>query len=393
MPLTDLRIRKIKPAEKIRKYADGEGLTLIVMPNGSKLWRFRYRHFGKHREMAIGRYPYISLSDARAARYDAKSTLAKGLDPVGEYRKAQAREQAITADIFSNVATELLEKFEREGKAVATMHKKRWLIDMATRDFGNVPVRNLSSALILKTLRKVEAKEHYETARRLRSTIGQVCRYAIATARLDNDPTQALSGALTNHKVSHQPAITDEIAFLNLVQDIWGYWGSASVTAGLKLMVLLYPRPGELRQARWSDFDFDKAIWTIPAEIEKNRLQHVKPLPALAIDILDKHRISAGAGEFVFPMLSNPRRPISANAFNQALHKLGYKGVQTSHGLRASASSLLNESGLWHEDAIEKELGHKIGNQSRRPYNRAAYWDQRIAMTEWWSTFSTKSIT
>ncbi|MAV51080.1 MAG: hypothetical protein CME93_09030 [Hyphomonadaceae bacterium] len=183
MPLTDLRIRKIKPAEKIRKYADGEGLTLIVMPNGSKLWRFRYRHFGKHREMAIGRYPYISLSDARAARYDAKSTLARGLDPVGEYRKAQAREQAITADIFSNVATELLEKFEREGKAVATMHKKRWLIDMATRDFGNVPVRNLSSALILKTLRKVEAKEHYETARRLRSTIGQVCRYAIATAR------------------------------------------------------------------------------------------------------------------------------------------------------------------------------------------------------------------
>ncbi|MEM1086976.1 MAG: site-specific integrase, partial [Pseudomonadota bacterium] len=272
-----------------------------------------------------------------------------------------------------------------EGKAENTLRKKRWYLDMANADFANVPIRDLSSAVILKTLRKVEAKGNYHSAQRLRSTIGQVCRYAIATARLDNDPTYALRGALISPQVKHQPAITDKEGFSQVVRDVWAYGGGVSTNAALKLIVLLYPRPGELRKARWGEFDLDAATWTIPPEHEKNRRTHVKPLPELALEILRELKAHSGYGDLVFPTNSNPKKPLSENAINQALQRLGYKGTHTSHGFRASASSLLNESGLWNEDAIETELCHVERSQSRRPYNRAKYWDERVKMAEWWA--------
>lgn len=387
MPLTDVRIKKIQPADKPAKYADGGGLTLLVKPTGSKLWRFRYRFDGKQKDLAFGQYPAVSLSYAREKRADAKALLARGIDPSVAKRAAEAKNKELNEDTFSRIAAELMDKLAKEGKAASTLRKKQWFLDMANSDFADVPIRTLSSALILKTLRKVEAKGHYESAQRLRSTIGQACRYAIATARLDNDPTAALRGALISPQVKHQPAITDKCKFEQLVLDVWRYDGSDSTVAALRLLVLLFPRPGELRQAKWDEFDLEAAIWTIPPEHEKNRRTHVKPLSGLAIKLLREHKDSRGLGELVFPTASNPRKPLSENALNQALHRLGYKGEHTSHGFRASASSLLNESGLWDADAIEAELCHLERNQSRRPYHRAKYWAERLKMAEYWSDF------
>ena len=384
MPLTDTKIRKLKPSKTQTRHADGEGLSLLLKPNGSKLWRFRYRFNGKQKDIAFGKYPAVSLGFARERRAEAKALLARGIDPSAARATDQANKKAISENTFDRIASEMMDKLRAEGMSDATLRKKSWFLDMASVDFGGKPIGEVSSALILKTLKKVEAKGHYESAQRLRSTIGQVCRFAISTARLDNDPTYALRGALISHKVRHQPAIVDRVEFAELVSAVWQYHGSPCTKTALKLLVLLYPRPGELRLARWQEFDLKQAIWTIPPEHEKNRRTHIKPLSTHAVELLRVHHELSGHGDLVFPMGSNPRKPLSENALNQALHRLGYRGVHTSHGFRASASTLLNESGMWIEDAIETELCHIDRNQSRRPYNRARYWDERVKMAEWW---------
>lgn len=385
MPLTDTQIKKLKPESKPYKKTDSEGLYVWVTPKGSKLWRMRY--YFEHREklLTFGKYPAVSLAQAREKRAEAKALLAQGIDPRAAEEAAKAEAQAVNEDTFARIADELVNKLRKEGKSETTLKKKLWYLDMANADFADMPIRDLSSAIILKALRKVEAKGKYETAQRLRSTIGQVCRYAIATARLDNDPTYALRGALISPQVKHQPAVTDREGFAQVVRNVWDYGGGVSTNAALKLIVLLYPRPGELRKARWGEFDLEAATWTIPPEHEKNRRTHVKPLPELAVEILRELKAHSGYGELVFPTNSNPKKPLSENAINQALQRLGYKGTHTSHGFRASASSLLNESGLWNEDAIETELCHIERSQSRRPYNRAKYWDERVKMADWWA--------
>lgn len=266
MPLTDTKIRNLKPKAKPYKVADGEGLYLQVTPNGSKLWRCRYRFGGVEKLLSFGAYPVVSLVRAREKRFEAKKLLADGIDPRAKEKAEKAEQEAITEHTFEKIANELVEKLRHEGKAEVTLKKKQWLLDMAIADFGQRPIRDVTPALILATLRKVEARGIYETAKRLRSTIGQVFRYAVATARVDSDPTYSLRGALIAPKVSHMSAITDRGDFGRLVQAVWQYEDGAPATrAALKLMVLLYPRPGELRLAFWEEFDLERAVWTIPA--------------------------------------------------------------------------------------------------------------------------------
>jgi integrase len=387
LPLTDTRIRNLKPEKKPYKVADGGGLYLQVTPNGSKLWRMRYRFGGREKLLSFGAYPEVSLQRAREKRTDAKGLLTDGIAPSAQAKADKAEHAARTEHTFANISAELVHKLRREGKAETTLNKKQWLIDMANADFGETPIRDVDAPMILKTLRKVEAKGNYETAKRLRSTIGQVLRYAIATARADNDPTYALRGALIAPKVSHMAAATDRDTFAKIVRAIWAYdGGSPSTRAALKLMALLYTRPGELRLALWEEFDLEQAVWTVPAERMKMRREHVKPLPAMAVEILRELQSETGSNYRAFPSLIARNRPISENTLNQALRRMGFSQTEhTSHGFRASASSLLNESGLWNEDAIEAELAHLGADQVRRAYQRSRFWDERVRMADWWS--------
>jgi integrase len=387
MPLSDLQIRSLKPAEKPYRRADGGNMFIEVRPNGSKLWRLAYRFGGKQKLMSFGRYPDVSLAKARERRQAAKAQLADGIDPMVHAQSIEAERVAKTEHTFAKIASELIEKLRAEGKADTTLKKKQWLLDMAVADFGDHPVTEITATVVLKALRKVEAKGNYETAKRLRSTIGQVCRYAIATARADTDPTYGLRGALIAPTVSHMAAITDWEAFGHLIRAIWAYeGGSPSTRAALKLMALLYTRPGELRLALWDEFDLDERKWTIPASRTKMRRPHVKPLPASAIEILSQLRTETGSNYRAFPSSIARDKPISENTLNQALRRMGFdKGEHTSHGFRASASSLLNESGLWSADAVEAELAHVGTDQVRRAYHRALYWDERVKMADWWA--------
>ena len=386
MPLSDVQLRNLKAGAKPYRRADGGGLFVEVRPNGSRLWRLAYRFAGKQKLMALGRYPETSLARAREKRQEAKSKLQDGVDPMAQMRAERVARQAENEHSFAAIAEELLAKREREGLAPSTLQKKQWLLDMANADLGSMPISQISAADVLRCLKKVDDVGNYETAKRLRTAIGQVFRYAIATARADNDPTYALRGALTSPKVKHRAAITDRAGFAALIRAIWAYDGAVETQAALKLMALIYPRPGELRMAHWAEFDLEKAIWTIPAERTKMRREHVKPLPALAVKALEDLRRHGGDNPLAFPSHVSRVRPISENTMNSALRRLGYgKDDHTPHGFRASASSLLNESGLWNEDAIEAELAHVGSDQVRRAYHRSRYWDERVRMADWWA--------
>lgn len=386
MPLTDTQIKALKKEAAPKKYSDGGGMFLLVTPTGSKLWRMSYRFDGKQKLLSFGAYPHVSLADARAKRDKAKGVLAKGVDPSQKEKDDRRQATLDRVKTFGLIADEWLEKIEKEGRAEATMSKVRWLIDLARADLGERPIAEISAAEILVPLRKVEAKGNYESAIRLRSTIGQVFRYAISTSRATNDPTFGLRGALTTPQITHRPAVTATAAFGELLRAMWGYDGQPETRACLQLMAYLYPRPGELRFAEWSEFDLGKHIWTIPAPRTKMRREHRKPLPKQAVAILrDLHKHN-GDGKLVFPSVRSRLRAISENTMNAALRRMGYATDEaTAHGFRASASSILNESGKWSPDAIEAELAHVGADLVRRAYHRSAYWDERVKMAAWWS--------
>ena len=386
MALSDLQIKAFRPSERPAKHSDGGGLHLLVSPTGSKLWRVSYRFSGKQKLLSLGAYPTVSLADARARRDEAKTLLKRNIDPSEKSKLDRIALTHSRATTFDAVAEELLAKAEREGKADATLTKKRWLLSLVQSDIGARPITAISAAEILVPLRRVEAKGNYETARRLRAVIGQVFRFAIATARAENDPTYGLRGALTVPTVTHRAAFTNWTGFGGLLRAIDGYDGSDDTRAALKLLALLYPRPGELRLAEWSEIDLAKRTWTIPATRTKMRREHRKPISAAAAAILETVQGRSGSGRLVFPAIHTGLRPMSENTLNGALRRLGFgKDEMTSHGFRASASSLLNESGLWHADAIEAELGHIGADEVRRAYHRAAYWDERVKMADWWA--------
>jgi integrase len=382
MPLSDVKCRNARPGSKLQKLSDGGGLQLWIQPAGSRLWRLAYRFGGKQKLLALGTYPLVSLADAREARDEAKRLLMAGIDPARE--KQDSKDDS--HDTFRIIAEEFVAKLEKEGRADRTITKTKWLLSFAYPGLGDQSIRKIDAAAVLKVLREVEVRSRYESARRLRSTIGSVFRYAIATARAETDPTSALKDALIRPTVTPRAAITVPKKLGALLRAIDSFDGQPTTRAALKLMALMFPRPGELRAAAWAEFDFDNAVWTIPEVRAKMRRPHSVPLSVQALAILDQLREISGDGSLLFPSVRTTKRPISDNTLNAALRRLGYsKDEATAHGFRATASSLLNESGKWHPDAIERQLAHVEGNDVRRAYARGEHWDERVKMMQWWA--------
>jgi len=391
MALTDTAIRKAKPRDKAYKLADSQGLYLLINPGGSKLWRVKYRIDGVERKLALGSYPEITLAEARAARDAARKQLAHAVDPNVAKRQARIVASIRASNSFASVAEELIDKKAREGLAEPTLKKMRWFVELLGTDFGKRPVTEIKPQELLHELRKHERRGRLETANLLRAFASRVFRYAVATARAESDPAHLLIGALTSPKVKHFASITDPEEFGTLLKVIDGYQGDPSVMNALKLTPHVFQRPGEIRQMEWSEVDFDKAVWTIPIAKMKMRQPHAVPLSLQALAILKEMRSLSGSGRYVFPSIRTLQRPISENTVNAALRRMGYsKDQMTAHGFRTSASSLLNESGKWNPDAIERALAHMVAGSVRRIYNQSAYWQERVLMAQWWSDYIDK---
>ncbi len=396
MPLTEMKIRNAKPAAKTVKLSDGGGLQLWISPAGSKAWRLAFRFDGRQKNVVLGTYPVLSLGDARSKRDEAKRLLSEGIDPAQKKQDDKTQRALDRVNTFSLVAAELLDKKRREGKASATIGKREWLYSLAAPDIGGMALKDITAADVLKVLRKVEARGLLETAHKLRSVIGEVFRYGIATSRATNDPTFALRGALIAKKVKHRAAITDPIALGELMRAIEAFQGQPTTVFGLKLLAYLFPRPGELRMAEWKEFDLEGAMWTIPAARTKMRREHRVPLPRQALDVLRRLQAFTGDGRLAFPGYGRaaaegrPMEPraISENTLNGALRRLGYgQEEMTSHGFRATASTLLNEHSPYSPDVIEAALAHQDSDAIRRAYNRAQFWKERVAMAQWWADY------
>lgn len=387
MPLTVKEIESAQPQSKPYKLADERGLYILISPSGSKRWHLRFSFKGQKKKISFGPFPEVSLKSARTKRDEARTLVADGVDPLQQRRDQKLEAQLASEHTFAAVAHEYIRKRANDGdKAIseATRSKTEWLLSLIEPKLGRVPVAEITAPLLLAALTDIQDSGRRETARRLRSFVGRVLNYAIATGRAENNPAPALRGALATPSVRHHPAVIEPEALGKLLRAIDGYGGFASTNAALKLSAHLFQRPGEVRQMKWSDLDFDAAIWTIPAGGTKMRREHRVPLSRQAIAIIRSMEDVTAYSEYVFPSF-NPKKPLSENAVTGALKRLGYAGVMTAHGFRTTASSLLNESNEFHPDAIERALAHQDSNAVRAVYNRTQYWDERVRMMQWWS--------
>jgi integrase len=386
--LTYIQINAAKPKAKAWNLSDSQNLYLVIQPNGSKLWRFNYRFLDKQKKLHLGGWPTISLAEARARRDEAKKKIAEGIDPALEKKRARIAAKYAAANTFQAVAEEWLVKCERDGLAPVTVDKIRWLLAKAYPLIGTIPIAQITPHEALAVLRKVEATGAYESARRMRSVLSRVFRYGVATVRCDKDVAADLRGAIAVPKVKHFAAITRPSEVGALLRAIDGYTGHKVTVMAMRLSPHVLLRPGELRQAEWTDIDFEEAIWFIPAERMKMRRPHRVPLSRQVIAMLKELHEHTHWWKYLFPCLGKPRKAMSENAVNQGLRKLGYTTDQmTAHGFRAMAATLLNEMGQWNPDAIERQLAHVDTNQVRRAYARGEYWDERVAMMQHWSDY------
>lgn len=384
--LSDMAVRKAGPRAKPYKLTDGGGLYLLVKPTGHRYWRMDYQFTGKRTTIALGVYPTVTLAEARVKRLEIKRQLAEGDNPAFKRKIEKLAGSLAQADTFKSVAEEWLNKAEREGRAEVTMRKLRWLLDFAYPILGDRKVAEIKAPELLAVLRTVEQRGHYETARRLRSTCGQVFRYAIATGRADRDVSADLRGALIVPKVTHRAAIITPTEVGVLLRAIDAYSGYPITHAALRLAPHVFVRPGELRHAEWTEFDVARMVWTIPADKTKMRVAHKVPLTRQVVAILDELREISGAHRFLFPAQGKRDRPMCENTINLALRRMGFDSkTMTAHGFRALASTLLNEQGQWNPDAIERQLGHAELDGVRRAYARGEHWDERVRMMAHWS--------
>ena len=378
--LSDNQIKNAKPREKQYKLYDEKGLFIIIRPNKSKWWRFKYRFNNKYREISLGVYGDVSLKQARTKRDNARTLVADGTDP-------SARRQADKVagnDTFEAVALEWLKMqtwFDTNGPRVKRSLEKDifpWL--------GKRPIGEITPPELLATIKRVENRGAIETAHRILQTCGKIFRYAIATHRADRSPAQDIKDALKPVKQTHFASITDPKGIGDLLRAIDAYKGGFITRCALKLSPLVFTRPGELRHAEWSEIDLDEAIWRIPGEKMKKGNKHLIPLSRQAIEILEEIQPLTGDGKYVFPCVRSDDRPMSENTVIGALRRLGYTGDQmTAHGFRSMASTLLHEQG-WLSDAIEAQLAHVTGGV-KGVYNYAQHLPLRTEMMQAWADY------
>ena len=387
-PLTgDTACRNAKPEQAPYKRSAGGGLHLLINPDGSKYWRLAYRWHGKQRTLAIGVYPAVGLSDAREARDAAKRDLAANRDPSAVKRERRRAARADNGNTFEAVARDWFEHWKGGRTPAYTERVLSRLEDDVFPSIGRRPIAELEPPELLEMLRKVEGRGVHDTARRLKQYAGMIFRFGIATSRCKRDPSADLKGALKatgepqRHKAMPRKELPD---FLRALEN---YEGEARTRLALQLTMHTFLRTGELRAGQWSeieDLDGVLPLWRVPSERMKMRREHIVPLSHQAVAILRALRTLSGNSPCIFPS-PGKKGIMSENTMLYALYRMGYHGRATTHGFRAVASTMLNESNLFNPDWIELQLAHVERNKIRAAYNSAQHLPERRRMMQWWS--------
>ncbi|HIE0647261.1 TPA: tyrosine-type recombinase/integrase [Serratia marcescens] len=399
MALIDIKVRSAKPREKEYTLVDGDGMFLLIHPNGSKYWRFRFRFSGKQHLMAFGVYPETSLADARQKREEARRLVAAGVDP-REHRRAVKEEQAKEVITFESVARE----WHASNQKWSESHSGRVLKSLEDNLFAAIGKRNIAELKtrdLLIPIKAVEMSGRLEVAARLQQRTTAIMRFAVQSGLIDYNPAQEIAGAVATAKRQHRAAL--ELSRIpELLHRIDTYTGRPLTRLAVELTLLVFIRSSELRFARWSEVDFETAMWTIPGEREplegvkhshrgsKMRTPHLVPLSRQALSILEKIKNMSGNRELIFVGDHDPRKPMSENMLNKALRVMGYdtKVEVCGHGFRTMACSSLIESGLWSKDAVERQMSHQERNSVRAAYiHKAEHLGERRLMLQWWADY------
>lgn len=392
MALTDAALRTAKHTDKPYKLSDGKGLFALVHPNGSKYWRLKYRYDGKEKTLALGVYPETGLKEARQRCDDARKLLANDTDP-GTVKKVQkAARLADAENSFKAVSIEWLSKQKpawSEGhydRVYARLENNAW------PKLGKLPISSIKPVTVLEALREIEKRNAHYMAGRVKETVGQVMRYAVATGRAEYDPTPSLKGALTAHVTKHMASVTDPKRVGEILRMFDAFSGSHAVRVALNLAPLVFARPGELRQMRWAELDLDGKLWDLPRGRMKMRESHLVPLSTQAVALIEEMRPHSGHLEHVFPGARDPKRAMSNAAINAALRRLGIDTQEelTGHGFRAMARTILRERLGFDSEWVEAQLSHKKQGALGSAYDRTTFIEQRKEMMQAWADYLDK---
>ncbi|HGO5534514.1 TPA: tyrosine-type recombinase/integrase [Enterobacter hormaechei] len=399
MALTDIKVRTTKPSDKPFKLTDGQGMHLLINPNGSKYWRLQYRFGGKQKVLALGVYPMVSLGEARRKRDEAKKLVSDGIDP-SEKKKADKIEQS-EALTFEAVARDWHIACKRKWSDSHSERVLKSMEDGLFADIGKRKITELNTRDLLAPIKAVEASGRLEVAARLQQRTTAIMRYAVQNGLIGYNPAQDMSGAITVAKRTHRPALPFD-RFSELLERIESFKGRKLTKLAVKLTLLIFIRSSELRFARWSEIDFENAMWTIPGEREplpgvkhshrgsKMKTPHLVPLSRQALELLKAIREISGECDLVFIGDHDFRKPMSENTVNKALRAMGYDTTVEvcGHGFRAMACSALIESGKWSRDAVERQMSHQERNSVRAAYiHKAEHLDERRLMLQWWADY------
>lgn len=384
--LTATAVKQAKPKSKPYKLADGGGLYLLVQGNG-KYWRYKYRFAGKEKLLALGTYPDISLADARKSHQAARESLANNIDPASQKKATKAAVHDAAINSFENVAKEW--SGTRSKKSESTEKRQKALLENDLfPHIGKRPISQITSAELLRVLRKIENRGAIETAHRAKRLAGQIFRFAVASGRADRDPSSDLKDALAQPNKTHFKSLTEPRDVAPLLVAIKNYQGTPVVMAALQLSPMLFCRPGELRHLEWVEINFEEARIELPASKMKTNEPHIIPLATQAIAILRNLQLKTGRGKYVFPSARGSSRPLSDNGVRTALRTLGYSNEQISpHGFRAMARTILDEVLNFPVDWIEHQLAHAVRDANGRAYNRTKHLTQRSKMMQTWANY------
>jgi integrase len=388
-PLTDTAIRNAKPRDKTYTLGDGEGMYLEVMPNGTRFWRMAYRQpNGKKNRLTFGKYPEVSLAEARDKRLAARKLMAQGIDPGMARREEKHAKEKAALNTFEAVARAWLARTAADRAASTQEKNTAWLERNIFPAIGALPIASIKPWDVLSALRVIEKRGAIESAHKIKQLCGQVFRFAVASGLADRDMTVDLRGALSAVPEAHYAAITDPKEAAELLRAIDAYNGHAYAVAALKLAPLVFVRPGELRSAEWSEIDLDAAEWRIPGSKMKMGQDHIVPLARQAVALLRELHAMTGHGKFVFPSVRTSTRCMSENTVNAALRGMGYgKDVMTGHGFRAMARTIMDEVLGERVDLIEHQLAHAVKDPNGRAYNRTAHLPARRLMMQRWADY------
>ena len=384
--LTDVAVKKAKPGDKRRTIFDGGGLCIQIEPAGGKLWRYQYRFEGKRKLLALGKYPDVSLAEARKRHAAAREQLAQGIDPsvAKQAKKAAGKERS--ANSFEVIAREWFElwKADKEEK-----YPRRTMLLLEKDVFpwlGAHPIAEISAPEVLATLRRIERRGVTNPTHNAKEKISQIMRYAIATGRAERDPVPDLRGAIKPIRNGHFASITEPEKVAELLRAIDDYKGMYTVRAALAIAPFVFVRPGELRTAKWADIDLDRAEWCYI--VTKTKTEHLVPLARQVVAILKELHPLTGDSMYVFPGVRSGR-PISDMTLNRALQSMGFntQHEMTAHGFRAMARTLLAERLYFPPEVIEHQLAHRVPDNLGRAYNRTKFLADRKVMMQSWADY------